>query len=85
MDQAKLTAYWRENLVIILIHLIIWALVSYVAGIILVVPLNSVHLGGFPLGFWFANQGSEVIFVILILSYCTFLNRLDRKYDVRED
>jgi len=85
MEQANLAAYWRENLVIILIHLIIWALVSYVLGIILVVPLNTVHLGGFPLGFWFANQGSEVIFVILILSYCTFLNRLDRKYGVREE
>ncbi len=79
-----LRQYWRENLVIIVIHLAIWALVSYVFGIILVEPLNKFHLGGFPLGFWFANQGSEVIFVIMIFVYCAFLNRLDRKYDVHE-
>ena len=85
MDQAKLTAYWRENLVIILLHLVVWALVSYVFGIILVLPLNPINLGGFPLGFWFANQGSEVIFVIMIFVYCAFLNRLDKKYDVHED
>lgn len=85
MDQAKLTAYWRENLVIIFLHLVVWALVSYVFGIMLVLPLNPIHLGGFPLGFWFANQGSEVIFVIMIFVYCAFLNRLDRKYGVQED
>ena len=84
MDQAKLTAYWRENLVIILIHLIIWALVSYVFGIILVVPLNHILLGGFPLGFWFANQGSEIIFVILIFVYVGLMAKLDREYDVQE-
>jgi putative solute:sodium symporter small subunit len=79
-----LREYWRQNLVIIVIHLVIWALVSYVFGIMLVEPLNKVHLGGFPLGFWFANQGSEVIFVIMIFVYCAFLNRLDRKFDVHE-
>ena len=79
-----LREYWRQNLVIIVCHLVVWALVSYVFGIILVEPLNKVHLGGFPLGFWFANQGSEVIFVIMIFVYCAFLNRLDRKFDVHE-
>ena len=79
-----LREYWRQNLVIIVCHLVGWALVSYVFGIILVEPLNKVHLGGFPLGFWFANQGSEVIFVIMIFVYCAFLNRLDRKFDVHE-
>lgn len=84
MDQQKLKEYWRKNLVIIVIHLVIWALVSYVFGIILVKPLNAIHLGGFPLGFWFANQGSEVIFVIMIFVYCAFLNRLDKQFDVHE-
>ena len=84
MDQKALEAYWRENLVLIIAHLAVWALVSYVLGIMLVQPLNAFHLGGFPLGFWFANQGSEVIFVIMIFVYCALMNRLDRKYDVHE-
>lgn len=84
MEKNVLEAYWRENLVLIVVHLAIWALVSYVLGIMLVQPLNAFHLGGFPLGFWFANQGSEVVFVIMIFVYCGFMNRLDRKYDVHE-
>jgi putative solute:sodium symporter small subunit len=84
MDPQKMKEYWRQNLIIILIHLIIWALVSYVFGIMLVHPLNHIMLGGFPLGFWFANQGSMVIFVILIFVYCACLNRLDKKFDVHE-
>ena len=84
MDQKSLDAYWRENLTLIIIHLAIWALVSYVLGIMLVQPLNAFHIGGFPLGFWFANQGSEVVFVIMIFVYYSFMNRLDKKYDVHE-
>ncbi|MEW6351731.1 MAG: DUF4212 domain-containing protein [Thermodesulfobacteriota bacterium] len=84
-DKAKLVAYWHENLVIIFVHLLVWFLVSYGFGIILMKPLNSFHLAGFPLGFWFANQGSLVIFVIMIFVYCAFLNRLDKKYDVHEE
>lgn len=84
MDAQKMKAYWHQNLIIIVIFLCIWALVSYVFGIILVHPLNHIMLGGFPLGFWFANQGSEVIFVIMIFVYCALLNRLDKKFDVHE-
>lgn len=84
MDKNKLQEYWRKNLLIIILYLIVWAVVSYVCGIILVKPLNNFYLGGFPLGFWFANQGSEVIFVIMIFVYCSFLNRLDKQYDVHE-
>jgi putative solute:sodium symporter small subunit len=79
-----LQAYWRTNITYVLILLAIWALVSYVFGIILVEPLNKFHLGGFPLGFWFANQGSEVIFVIMIFVYCALMNALDKDYDVQE-
>lgn len=79
-----LQAYWRTNITYVLILLAIWALVSYVFGILLVKPLNAFHLGGFPLGFWFANQGSEVIFVIMIFVYCALMNSLDREYDVHE-
>jgi putative solute:sodium symporter small subunit len=85
-ENDKMKAYWRKNLKIIFIFLCIWALVSYVLGIIFVVPMNNLgSLGGFPLGFWFANQGSEVIFVIMIFVYCAMLNRLDREFDVHED
>lgn len=83
-DQQRLTQYWRTNLRYVFIILSIWALVSYVLGIIFAKPLNSIHIGGFPLGFWFANQGSEVIFVILIFVYVALMNKLDRDYDVHE-
>lgn len=77
-------AYWKENLVYIVILLSIWFAVSYLFGIILADNLDSIKLFGFPLGFWFANQGSEVIFVILIAVYVKLMNRLDQKYDVHE-
>ncbi|MCF8040549.1 MAG: DUF4212 domain-containing protein [Desulfarculaceae bacterium] len=64
--------------------LAIWAFVSYGLGIILVNPLNTIHLGGFPLGFWFAQQGSIYVFVLLILVYCKLMRKLDREYDVDE-
>ncbi len=79
-----LQAYWRTNITYVLILLGIWALVSYVFGILLVKPLNAFHLGGFPLGFWFANQGSEIVFVIMIFVYCSLMNSLDKEYDVQE-
>ena len=47
-------------------------------------PLNQFHIGGFPLGFWFANQGAEVVFVLLIFIYVKLMNKLDREYDVHE-
>ena len=58
----------------------VWFLVSYGLGILLVEPLNEYHIGGFPLGFWFAQQGSIYVFVILILAYAILLSRLDKKY-----
>lgn len=81
----KLKAYWKENLTYITILLSIWFGVSYFAGILVANPLDSMRLGGFPLGFWFANQGSIVIFVLLIVVYVQLMNKLDRKYDVHED
>ena len=85
MEEKKdLTQYWRRNITYVVILLIIWALVSYVLGIFLMKPLNALSLGGFPLGFWFANQGSEVIFVILIFVYVGLMKKLDREYDVHE-
>lgn len=76
--------YWKENLRYIVILLSIWFAVSYLFGIILADALDNFRVAGFPLGFWFANQGSEVIFVILIAVYVKLMNNLDYKYDVHE-
>ncbi len=85
MKAADLEKYWKENLRYIFIILAIWFGVSYLAGILLADALDAVKIGGFPLGFWFANQGSEVIFVILIFVYVSLMNKLDKKYGVYED
>lgn len=84
MDAQQRQAYWRENLKIMAILLTIWAAVSYGAGILFVDQLNKVSFLGVPLGFWFAQQGAIVIFVILIFVYVKWMDRLDRKYGVEE-
>jgi len=81
-EQKKL--YWKENLKYLAILLCIWFLVSYVFGILLVAQLNTIKLGGFKLGFWFAQQGSIYVFVLLIFVYIKLMNKLDRKYGVNE-
>lgn len=78
-------AYWRRNLLYLGGLLAIWFAASYLAGIILVEPLNNLSMGGAPLGFWFAQQGSIYIFVLLILTYTILMSRLDRRFGVRED
>jgi len=77
-------AYWRMNITYVIILLCIWFLVSYVCGILLADALSTVYIGGFKLGFWFANQGSEVTFVILIFVYVKLMNGLDKRFDVEE-
>jgi putative solute:sodium symporter small subunit len=84
-NKEKMKAYWKENLTYITILLSIWFAVSYLCGIMIANPLDAMSIGGFKLGFWFANQGSEVIFVVLIFIYVWLMNNLDRKYDVHED
>ena len=76
--------YWRVNLVILLKCLVVWFVCSYLFGIILVDTLNEISIGGYQLGFWFAQQGSIYIFVILIFYYVKRMNRLDREFDVDE-
>jgi len=85
MKQEQAVAYWKENVKYITILLVIWFVVSYFAGIMIADGLDSIKVGGFPLGFWFANQGSEIIFVILIYVYVRLMGSLDRKYGVHED
>ncbi len=82
--QPNLQEYWKRNLRLMVVLLAIWALVSYVFGIILVNELNAIRLGGFPLGFWFAQQGSIFTFVILIFVYVARMRKLDKEYDVEE-
>ncbi len=84
MDGTKLEEYWKKNVGLIRNLLIVWALVSYVFGILLVEPLNGIRLGGLPLGFWFAQQGSIYVFVILIIYYAWRMDQLDREYHVHE-
>jgi putative solute:sodium symporter small subunit len=78
-------AYWRENIKLVSILLVIWFVASYLFGIILVEPLNAIRIGGVGLGFWFAQQGSIYTFLVLIFVYMKKMNALDRKYDVHED
>ena len=84
MSKKDMKAYWKVNLGYLAILLSIWFLVSYVFGILLVDQLNTVKLGGFKLGFWFAQQGSMYVFVILIFVYVKMMNKLDKKYGVDE-
>ncbi|WP_297336656.1 DUF4212 domain-containing protein [Algoriphagus sp.] len=84
-QKQKMKAYWRKNLQTLLVLLLIWFMVSFGFGILLVEPLNEVKLGGFKLGFWFAQQGAIYTFVILIFIYVWRMNRLDREFDVNEE
>lgn len=83
MDKSQ-TAYWQQNLRLIAICLAIWFFVSFGLGILLVEPLNEIRLGGYKLGFWFAQQGSIYTFVALIFWYTFQMNKLDKKHEVED-
>lgn len=85
MTPENRKAYWKANIRILTGCLIIWFVVSYGFGILLVEPLNAIQMGGFKLGFWFAQQGSIFAFLALIFFYAWRMNKLDREYDVHED
>ena len=80
----KRKQYWKYNIKYLLVLLVLWAVFSFVFGIVLADFLNQFTMGGFPLGFWFAQQGSIYVFVILIFVYVFLMNRLDKKFDVDE-
>lgn len=82
--RESLRSYWRENLRIITTYLIIWFVASYGCGILFVDELDRIQFFGFPLGFWFAQQGAIYVFIGLIWAYVFSMNRLDEKYDVHE-
>jgi putative solute:sodium symporter small subunit len=80
MSMNKEKKYWKKNLKYLTILLSIWFLVSFVFGILLVEALNTIRIGGFKLGFWFAQQGAIYVFVILIFVYIRLMNKLDKKF-----
>ena len=84
-DEQSNQAYWKENLKLVGWCLSIWFVVSYLFGIILVDQLNAISLGGYKLGFWFAQQGSIYVFVVLIFFYANRMNKIDKKFNVHED
>ncbi len=83
MTTEKLT-YWQRNLRLIIKCLIIWFVVSFGFGLILVEPLNTIRLGGYKLGFWFAQQGSIYVFIALVFYYAYAMNKLDKEFGVQE-
>lgn len=82
--QKNATAYWKKNLKYLIILLSIWFIVSFGCGILFRESLNEIRLGGFKLGFWFAQQGSIYVFVILIFVYVRLMNKLDKKHGYDE-
>lgn len=76
--------YWKRNLRLLYILFAIWFIVSYGFGILFAEQLNQIKIGGFKLGFWFAQQGSIYIFIIIIFAYAALMNKLDREFDVDE-
>jgi putative solute:sodium symporter small subunit len=85
MSTENRAAYWRANLRLLLGCMLVWFACSYGFGILLVDQLNAIRIGGFKLGFWFAQQGSIYTFIVLIFFYAWRMNHLDQKFDVHED
>lgn len=84
-SSSPMQRYWKKNLQTLAILLSIWFVVSFGCGILYVEELNAYRMGGFKLGFWFAQQGSIYTFVVLIFVYVLRMNRLDREFKVNED
>lgn len=84
MSEEAKRAYWRRNLRLMISLLAVWFTVSYLCGILLVEQLNQIVINDFPLGFWFAQQGSIVTFVVLIAIYAWRMDRLDREFGADE-
>lgn len=83
--ENRSAVYWRRNLQYLGMLLTIWFVVSFGFGILLREPLDTIRLGGFKLGFWFAQQGSILVFVVLIFVYVQLMNRLDREFAAADE
>ena len=80
MSGNRAERHWKKNIRLVSVLLAVWFTVSYLAGIVFVEPLNGFTFMGFPLGFWFAQQGSILVFIGLILVYCIVMDRLDAEH-----
>jgi putative solute:sodium symporter small subunit len=85
LNEEQAIAYWKRNLALVVKMLVIWFVVSYGCGILLVDVLNQIQIGGYKLGFWFAQQGSIYVFVVLIFYYARKMGQLDREFGVEEE
>ena len=83
-SEKNFRGYWRSNLRAVLVLLSIWFFVGFVCSIFFIEPLNTIKIGQVGLGFWFAQQGSIFVFVLLVLAYALWMDRLDRKYNAGE-
>jgi putative solute:sodium symporter small subunit len=83
-DKSSSNAYWAANIRLIKISLVIWAIVSFGFGIVLRPMLSGIKIGGTDLGFWFAQQGSIIVFLVLIFFYAWRMNKLDAEHGVEE-
>jgi putative solute:sodium symporter small subunit len=84
-SESDAKAYWKENLGLMVKLMVVWFVVSFGCGILFVDALNTIQLGGYKLGFWFAQQGSIYVFVILTFYYAKKMGDLDRKYGVDDE
>ncbi len=84
-SESDAKAYWDRNVKLMITMLVIWFVVSFGFGILLFEPLNNIKLGGYKLGFWFAQQGSIYVFVALIFIYANRMAALDREFGVHDD
>ena len=85
MSDNSRAEYWRRNVKLITICMVIWFVVSFGFGILLLEPLNAIRIGGYKLGFWFAQQGSIYVFVALIFVYSKMMENLDKEFGVEEE
>ena len=85
LNREQADAYWQANIKLVLKLLAIWFIAAYCCSILFVDVLNAIQIGGYKLGFWFAQQGAIYVFVILIFVYVFLMNRLDKKYGVDEN
>ncbi len=85
MSDNSRKEYWQKNIKLVTWLLVVWFVVSFGFGIILVQPLNAISIGGYKLGFWFAQQGSIYVFVVLIFVYAKMIGNLDKEYGFEEE
>ena len=85
MESKSLVSYWKTNLRYLIVLCVSWFIVGFGGALLFVDSLNQIHIGGLPLGFWFAMQGAILMFVVMMFVYVWLMNRLDARYGVDEE